>query len=94
MGDFDNRDATALEYRRVSGGLLVQDRDDQADPEDEYKVVTERQPTAEELKDLKFGWKVCKHVKSNAILFAKGLHGGWCRSWTDESARLFVHCCS
>ncbi|MCL4148287.1 UNVERIFIED_CONTAM: hypothetical protein GTU68_041972 [Idotea baltica] len=69
--DFEDRSSKSLEYRRVSGGLLVQDRDDQADPEDAYEVVTERKPTPEELRDLKFAWKVCKHVKSNAILFAK-----------------------
>jgi len=63
--------ASGLEYRRVTGGLLIQDRDDQQDPEDDYKVVTQRAPTAEELRDLKFAWKVCKHVKSNAIVLAK-----------------------
>jgi phosphoribosylaminoimidazolecarboxamide formyltransferase/IMP cyclohydrolase len=60
------------DYRRVSGGLLVQQADDVPDPEEEWQVVTERQPTAEELVDLKFAWKVCKHVKSNAIVFARG----------------------
>lgn len=60
------------EYRRVSGGLLVQDRDDLPQPEDDWTVVTERQPTDQELIDLKFSWKVCRHVKSNAIVFAKG----------------------
>ncbi len=48
--------ATTQEFRRVAGGLLVQDRDDQADPQENWKVVTERQPTDEELRDLKFGW--------------------------------------
>ena len=62
---------TTQEFRRVSGGLLVQDRDDQADPQDKWNVVTERQPTDDELRDLKFGWQVCRHVKSNAILYAK-----------------------
>jgi len=59
------------DYRRVTGGLLVQQADDVADPESEWKVVTERQPTPQELTDLKFAWKVCKHVKSNAIVFAR-----------------------
>jgi len=59
------------EYRRISGGLLVQTRDDQPDPESDYKVVTRRTPSPEESRDLKFAWKVCKHVKSNAILLAK-----------------------
>lgn len=61
----------AAEYRRVSGGLLVQDRDDLPQVEDEWKVVTERQPTDDEMADLRFAWKVCRHVKSNAIVFAK-----------------------
>lgn len=60
-----------LDYRRVSGGVLVQDRDSLLDPEDDWKVVTERQPTEQELIDLRFAWLVCKHVKSNAIVFAK-----------------------
>jgi phosphoribosylaminoimidazolecarboxamide formyltransferase/IMP cyclohydrolase len=59
------------EYRRVSGGMLVQDLDDQRDPEAEWKCVTKRQPTAAELADLKFAWSVCRHVKSNAIVFAR-----------------------
>lgn len=59
-----------MEFRRVSGGVLVQDRDDQPDPQDEWKVVTARQPTGTELRDLGFGWLVCKHVKSNAIVYA------------------------
>ncbi len=61
----------SMDYRRVSGGLLVQTRDDIADPESEWKVVTNRQPTDAELRDLRFAWRLCKHVKSNAIVFAK-----------------------
>lgn len=60
-----------LDYRRVSGGLLVQDRDSLADPEGDWQVVTERKPTDQEMIDLRFSWLVCKHVKSNAIVFAK-----------------------
>lgn len=60
------------DYRRVTGGLLVQTRDMEPDPREQYKVVTRREPTAAELADLEFGWKVCKHIKSNTILFAKG----------------------
>jgi phosphoribosylaminoimidazolecarboxamide formyltransferase / IMP cyclohydrolase len=62
---------SVVEYRRVAGGLLVQDRDDQPDPLDDWKVVTDRAPSDAERDDLGFGWKVCKHVKSNAILLAK-----------------------
>jgi phosphoribosylaminoimidazolecarboxamide formyltransferase / IMP cyclohydrolase len=69
---FSDRQATSLDYRRISGGLLVQERDDQPDPEAEYQVVTDRSPTNEERRDLLFAWKVCKHVKSNAIVLARG----------------------
>lgn len=61
-----------LDYRRVTGGLLVQDRDIQPQNESEWQVVTQRQPTEQEMIDLKFGWKVCKHVKSNAIVLVNG----------------------
>lgn len=63
--------SSQLDYRRVTGGLLAQTRDDQPDPSSEWKVVTQRGPTESERTDLAFGWKVCKHVKSNAILLAK-----------------------
>jgi phosphoribosylaminoimidazolecarboxamide formyltransferase/IMP cyclohydrolase len=63
------RPRTQLEARSVSGGLLLQDKD-AAEPPLEWKVVTRRQPTAEEEKALRFAWRVCKHVKSNAIVFA------------------------
>ena len=71
-GLFSDAGKGAAEYRRVSGGLLIQDRDDLPQLEDEWKVVTERQPTDAEMSDLRFAWKVCRHVKSNAIVFAKG----------------------
>jgi len=61
----------SLEYRRVSGGLLVQDRDETPDPESEWKVVTERAPMEAELADLRFAWAVCRHVKSNAIVYVR-----------------------
>lgn len=68
---FSSCSTPSLEYRRVTGGLLVQDRDDLADPQDDWKVVTEREPTDSEWTDLKFAWVVCKHVKSNAIVYVK-----------------------
>ena len=60
--------------RDVDGGLLVQERDRNNAVTDfrEVKVVTKRQPTAEEMADLRFAWVVCKHVKSNAIVLTKG----------------------
>ena len=69
----DDTAARGLDYRRVDGGLLVQSRDLRgADDFVDVKVVTKRQPTAAELADLRFAWLVCKHVKSNAIVLAKG----------------------
>jgi len=61
--------------KAVSGGILVQDNDlHRLDPA-QAKVVTERKPTEDEMSDLLFAWKVCKHVKSNAILYAKDQQG-------------------
>ena len=57
--------------KHVSGGLLLQDADTGRISEAELKVVTRRPPTAEELSSLLFAWRVCKHVKSNAIVYAK-----------------------
>ena len=59
-----------LEYRTISGGMLMQNRDDIVIAAQDLKVVTERKPTDEEARALLFAWKVCKHVKSNAIVFA------------------------
>jgi phosphoribosylaminoimidazolecarboxamide formyltransferase/IMP cyclohydrolase len=60
------------EIRSVIGGVLVQDRDRTVGNVKEFKVVTKRQPTDEEWAAMLFGWKVCKHVKSNAIVYARG----------------------
>jgi phosphoribosylaminoimidazolecarboxamide formyltransferase/IMP cyclohydrolase len=57
--------------KNVSGGILVQDTDVRPLVEADLKVVTKRQPTAEEKRALLFAWKVAKHVKSNAILYAR-----------------------
>jgi len=57
--------------KNVSGGLLLQDADTARVTESELKVVTWRPPTAEELRSLLFAWRVCKHVKSNAIVYAR-----------------------
>jgi len=61
-----------FDYRRVDGGLLRQTRDVGADDPGTCKVVTKRKPTEEEFHALWFAWLVCKHVKSNAIVLAKG----------------------
>ena len=57
--------------RKVTGGLLIQDRDLGNVPPDKWKVVTKRKPTEEELKAMAFGWKVAEHVKSNAIVLCR-----------------------
>ncbi len=59
------------DYRRVDGGLLAQDRDFGSDDFGQLKVVTKRSPSQEEMRDLRFAWLVCKHVKSNAIVLGK-----------------------
>jgi len=61
----------SFDYKRVSGGLLVQDRDLGMVTTADLKVVTKRQPSEEEIRDLMFTWKVAKMVKSNAIVYGK-----------------------
>ena len=60
------------EIRSVIGGVLVQDRDRTLGNVKEFKVVTKREPTAEEWAAMMFGWRVGKHVKSNAIVYCRG----------------------
>ncbi|MBT0728405.1 bifunctional phosphoribosylaminoimidazolecarboxamide formyltransferase/IMP cyclohydrolase [Rosenbergiella australiborealis] len=69
-GEWQQRQ-NGFDFKRVNGGLLVQDRDLGMVCQDELKVVTKRQPTEEELRDALFCWKVAKFVKSNAIVYAK-----------------------
>lgn len=57
--------------KNVSGGVLLQDNDMRPLTPADVKVVSKRQPTEQEMRDLLFAWKVCKHVKSNAILYAR-----------------------
>jgi phosphoribosylaminoimidazolecarboxamide formyltransferase/IMP cyclohydrolase len=57
--------------KNVSGGVLMQDNDVRPLTDTDLKVVSQRQPTPEEMRALLFAWKVCKHVKSNAILYAR-----------------------
>jgi len=73
-GEWSTVRVKGLDYKRVNGGLLVQDRDDGIITESDLKIVTKRAPTAEEIKDLLFAWKVAKFVKSNAIIYAKHQH--------------------
>ncbi|KFE34040.1 bifunctional phosphoribosylaminoimidazolecarboxamide formyltransferase/IMP cyclohydrolase [Thioclava atlantica] len=70
-GGLPDTTAPITTYRQVAGGFLVQDKDNGVITLDDLKVVTERQPSEQELKDLLFAWKVAKHVKSNAIIYVK-----------------------
>jgi phosphoribosylaminoimidazolecarboxamide formyltransferase/IMP cyclohydrolase len=70
-GDLPDPRRAGLTVKPITGGLLVQTRDSGAITEADLKVVTERQPTAQELKDCLFAWTVARHVKSNAIVYAK-----------------------
>ena len=63
--------SSALKYTNVNDGLLVQEMDQHTINEEDLKCVTNRKPTEEEIKQLLFGWKVVKHVKSNAIVLVK-----------------------
>ena len=60
-----------MEYKSTQFGMLVQDRDSRIVSRDDLKVVTKRQPSSGELDDLMFAWKICKHVKSNTIVYVK-----------------------
>ncbi|MFV2033042.1 MAG: bifunctional phosphoribosylaminoimidazolecarboxamide formyltransferase/IMP cyclohydrolase [Gammaproteobacteria bacterium] len=70
-GAWDLQQPRALDYKRVTGGLLVQDRDFGVITREDLKVVTRREPTPGEFDDLLFAWKVAKFVKSNAIVYAR-----------------------
>ncbi len=72
LPDFAERGSSVIEYRTISGGILAQQADQEPDPTAEWKVVTKRAPSDEERRDLAFAWNVCKHVRSNAIVLAKG----------------------
>lgn len=63
--------ANELDIRKVSGGMLVQSADDGMVAEGDLQVVSDNKPTPEQIADMMFAWRVCKHVKSNAIVFAR-----------------------
>ena len=63
---------SSVEYKQISGGFLAQNRDNLIITANDLKVVSEKQPSGEEIRALLFAWKVCKHVKSNAIVLANG----------------------
>ena len=70
-GDLPDPKRGGLAIKPITGGLLVQSRDNGHVADSEFKVVTKRTPSAQELADCRFAWTVAKHVKSNAIVYAK-----------------------
>jgi phosphoribosylaminoimidazolecarboxamide formyltransferase/IMP cyclohydrolase len=70
-GEWDSERSHGFDYKRVNGGLLVQDRDMGMVNASELKIVTEVAPSEQEIRDLLFCWEVAKFVKSNAIVYAK-----------------------
>ncbi len=75
LEDRERRGANVIEpqLRQVVGGMLVQDRDQDLEERGDMRAVTDRHPTDDEWQQLMFAWKVCKHVRSNAIVFAREL---------------------
>ncbi|ALG59595.1 MULTISPECIES: bifunctional phosphoribosylaminoimidazolecarboxamide formyltransferase/IMP cyclohydrolase [Citromicrobium] len=71
VGDLPDPRREGLSVKPITGGLLVQSRDNATISTDDLKVVTTREPTQQELKDCLFAWTVARHVKSNAIVYAK-----------------------
>ena len=71
-GDWDEQPPQALDFKRISGGLLVQDADRDTLLLTDLKVVSKRVPDSEELRDLLFAWHVAVFVKSNAIVYVRG----------------------
>ncbi len=70
-GEWSSERTASFDFKRVNGGLLVQEKDNGMITADDLTVVTKRKPTEKEMHDLIFAWKVAKYVKSNAIVYAK-----------------------
>ncbi len=70
VGDLD-RHQDRFVYRCIEGGVLMQEADVLADPEDDWQVVTDAKPSGEQMTDLRFAWEIVRHVKSNAVVLCK-----------------------
>lgn len=70
-GQWQAKPLAALDYKRVNGGLLVQDRDIHQITANDLKIVSKKQPSPQEIADMLFAWKVATFVKSNAIVYCK-----------------------
>jgi phosphoribosylaminoimidazolecarboxamide formyltransferase/IMP cyclohydrolase len=86
-GEWAGETGQALDYKRVVGGLLVQERDAASIGAAQLKIVTETQPTPQQLQDLLFVWKVAKFVKSNAIVY--GAHAGTLGIGAGQMSRVY-----
>ena len=73
IGKISNPMHQALNIKSISGGMLVQTRDNYIINQDDLKIVTKKKPNSNQINDLIFAWKVAKHTKSNAIVYAKNL---------------------
>ena len=69
--DIDSMETSSYTIRSIVGGILVEEKDNKPVVMDDWKTVTERQPTTQEVVDLLFSWRVCRHVRSNAIVVAR-----------------------
>ncbi|ONI46372.1 bifunctional phosphoribosylaminoimidazolecarboxamide formyltransferase/IMP cyclohydrolase [Candidatus Epulonipiscioides gigas] len=100
LSDINYKNQNARDMKKVDGGLIIQEADQCLFNEDEFKVVTKVAPTEKQIEDLKFAWKIVKHVKSNAIALAKdgmsiGIGGGqvnriWATKHAIEHAEEFL----
>ena len=86
-GAFAEERAPGSDYKRVTGGLLVQDRDLGMVDANSLQMVTERAPSQDELEDLLFAWEVAKYVKSNAIVYAR--HGRTIGIGAGQMSRIY-----
>jgi phosphoribosylaminoimidazolecarboxamide formyltransferase/IMP cyclohydrolase len=85
--------STGDTFKSVAGGFLVQSRDDARITASDLKIVTQRQPTNEEVRDMLFAFTVGKHVKSNAIVYARARPDPGRRGRPDEPQGLGPHRC-
>ncbi len=70
LGDF-SASGPQRQLRPIDGGMLLQDADTEADPQEQWKVVTEHQPDERQVAELRFAWQIVRHVKSNAIVLTR-----------------------
>ncbi|MCD4779877.1 MAG: bifunctional phosphoribosylaminoimidazolecarboxamide formyltransferase/IMP cyclohydrolase [Candidatus Omnitrophica bacterium] len=92
--DFRKINKNGYDFKQVFGGLLLQDRDERALTTNELKFVTKKKPTRTQLDAIMFGWKVVKHIRSNAIILVKGQKTvgiGCGQTSRVESVRIAIH---